>query len=420
MRAKSIYIALIFLLLGADLVHSQERNTEISVDFRVNSTHIDTSYRNNAERVSHLTSFLEQVQTDSTIHIVRISFCGAASPEGSYELNRMLAKGRMESIEKLVRSKIAIPDSIITYDDSYIPWEYLVSQISESEISHKREILSIIGGKSEIVDYHSGNSIDSRILKLQKLDGGKVWKEMHRRFFRPIRNAGAVFVTFKQLPPPVGVPEPVFEEIEVSTDTLEVVEQIPIIADTIPVPFTEQWRRTLSVKTNTLGLGLAIANASVEVDLCKHWSFNLPLYYSAWNYFTPTVKFRTLAIQPEIRYWFSEKNLCNDGWFTGAHFGFAYYNIATDGEYRTQDHDGTSPALGGGLAVGYRLPISRNKRWKMEFSIGAGAYSLHHDKFRNYHNGLLVDTEKNTYIGIDQASVSFSYTFDLTRKGGAR
>ena len=104
----------------------------------------------------------------------------------------------------------------------------------------------------------------------------------------------------------------------------------------------------------------------------------------------------------------------------GAHFGLAYYNIATNGEYRTQDHDGTSPALGGGLAVGYRMPISKNNRWKMEFSIGAGAYKLHYDKFRNYHNGLLVNTEKKTYIGIDQVSVSLSYTFDLKRKGGAR
>ncbi len=56
----------------------------------------------------------------------------------------------------------------------------------------------------------------------------------------------------------------------------------------------------------------------------------------------------------------------------------------------------------------------------MEFSIGAGAYKLHYDKFRNYHNGLLANTEKKTYIGIDQVSVSLSYTFDLKRKGGVR
>lgn len=421
MNIKAVYIALIFLLLGGGYSYSQERNTEISVDFRVNSTQIDSGYKENADRISELISFLRQVQTDKTVNIVNVSFCGAVSPEGNYQLNRMLARKRMESLEKLVRSKVDIPDSVITYNDSYIPWEYLSSLVNASDISHKDEILNIINEEAKIVDYIGDRSIDNRILKLQKLDGGKVWQEMLRRFFSPMRNASMVFVTFRTEPLPKI--EPVIAKVD-SVYTIEWTPTLPILLDSIqPVqqaPIAEQWHRTLSVKTNALGLGLAIANAAVEIDLCKHWSFNLPVYYSAWNYFTSTVKFRTLAVQPEIRYWFSEKNLCNDGWYLGAHFGFAYYNIATDGEYRTQDHDGTSPALGGGLAVGYRMLISKDNRWKMEFSIGAGAYKLHHDKFRNYHNGLMVYTEKKTYIGIDQASVSFSYTFDLKRKGGAR
>ncbi len=414
------YIVLIFILLGCDTAYSQENGREILVDFRVNSTRIDSGYRDNADRISELVNFLRQVRSDSTINIVNISFCGAASPEGSYELNRRLAKGRMESLEKLVRSKVEIPDSIVSHDDSYIPWEYLVSQISESEIPHRQEILAIIGGKSEIVDYHGGGSVDSRILKLQELDGGKVWKGM-RRYFGPMRNACAVFVTLKYAPP-VVITEPVLEGIEVPADTVEAVGTATIIVGALPdsAPVAGQRHRTLSVKTNAIGLGLAIANAAVEMDLCGHWSFNLPVYYSAWDYFSETIKFRTLAVQPEIRYWLSGKNVCNDGWFVGAHLGIAWYNIAAGGEYRTQDHDGTSPALGGGLAVGYRLPISRDKRWRMELSIGAGAYGLHNDKFRNSRNGLLVYTEKKTYFGIDQASVSFSYTFDLSRKGGAR
>ncbi len=418
MNIKAVYIALIFLLLGESYAHSQERNTEVLVDFRVNSTHIDTDYKNNSERIANLISFLQRIQADSTARIVNVSFRGAASPEGSYQLNRMLAKGRMQSLERLVRSKVDIPDNIITYDDSYIPWEYLAEKIQESDISHKEDILSIIGEKSEIVNYSNGKSIDSRIPKLQKLDDGKVWKEMLRRFFSPMRNACVVFITLKAETLPKL--EPIVTENIYTFPIPDIIHLAPIEPVPLAVPVANEWTRTLSVKTNALGLGLAISNAAVEIDLCKHWSFNLPVYYSAWNYFTSTVKFRTFAVQPEIRYWFSEKNPVNDGLFVGAHFGLAYYNIATDGEYRTQDHNGTSPALGGGLAVGYRMPISKNNRWKVEFSIGAGAYSLHYDKFHNYHNGLLVNTEKKTYIGIDQASVSFSYTFELKRKGGAR
>jgi len=142
-------------------------------------------------------------------------------------------------------------------------------------------------------------------------------------------------------------------------------------------------------------------------------SFTLPVCYSAWNYFTSTIKFRTLAVQPEFRYWFKEDN---QKFFVGAHFGYAQYNVAVDGDYRIQDHNGTSPALGGGISVGYRMPISKNNRWHIEFTLGAGVYGLHYDKFYNVNNGKLVDTYRKTYWGIDNAAVNISYRFDLKKR----
>ena len=179
------------------------------------------------------------------------------------------------------------------------------------------------------------------------------------------------------------------------------------------------YRKGVTVKINALGVGLLMANAAVEVDFADRWSFHLPVYYSGWNYFKPTLKFRTLAIQPEVRYWFDKRYR----WFVGAHFGMGYYNFAFDGDYRYQDHEGETPALGGGVSVGYRLPLSENKRWRVEFSLGAGVYSNHYDKFHNTprtKDGLMIESLKNTYWGIDQAAVSFSYSFDLKKKGGKR
>ncbi len=393
-------------------MYGQELRSEIQVDFRVNSTYIDPNYSDNAQRLAQITDFLNVLMTDSTIHILNVSFCGAASPEGSYQLNRRLARERLEALEKAVRSKVDIPESIISRDDGYIPWEHLLPMIQNSDFPYKEEVRMILARKPELVDYRHGQQIDKRILQLQQLDGGRAWKELHHRYFSRMRNACVVFVTYKRK---VHLPS-----LSVNHSLPETASCMPDIPTTIPSPIfspVEGWHPHLYIKTNALGLGLAIANATIEVDLCKHWSFNLPVYYSAWDYFKSTVKFRTFAVQPEVRYWLSDRN---DGWFAGIHGTLAYYNIATDGEYRTQDRDGKSPALGGGLAVGYRMPISRNNRWKLELSIGAGAYKLHYDKFRNYKNGLLVSTEKKTYIGIDQASVSFCYTFDLKKKGGRR
>lgn len=167
------------------------------------------------------------------------------------------------------------------------------------------------------------------------------------------------------------------------------------------------------LKTNAIGWGMLIPNVSVEMDMCKHCSVTLPIYYSAINYFSSEVKFRTLCFQPEMRYWFAENN---NGWFGGAHFGIAWFNYANGGEWRFQDHNRHTPVIGGGLSGGYRLSVSKNQRWFMEFSLGVGIYKLHYDKFHNEPNGQLVETRKRTFFGVDQLAVSFAYRFELKNK----
>jgi hypothetical protein len=388
---------------------------EVCVDFRVNKTNLDSSFSDNAIRVQEIISFLQEIRQDSTVRIVEVSFCGAASPEGSYQLNRQLAQGRLSSLEKLVRQEVEIPDSVITRNDSYIPWDILKSLVKDSELTHKEEVLAILEEESRLVDYHHPNThIDNRIVKIKQLDEGRVWQQINRQFFSSMRNACTVIVTYRdelQTDPEV-ISQPVESEVKTESEPAPVV-----VPEPEPVPEiitgTEGWNRQLHVKTNAIGLAMAIANAGVEVDLAPHWSFTLPVYYSAWDYFKSTIKFRTFAVQPEFRYWFSENN---HKFFIGAHFGYAQYNIAVDGNYRYQDHDGKSPALGGGISVGYRMPISKNDKWHIEFTLGAGAYRLHYDRFYNVNNGKLMDTHKKTYCGVDNAAVNISYRFNLNKR----
>ena len=152
-----------------------------------------------------------------------------------------------------------IPDSLVTRDDSYIPWGYLASQIEDSSLSHKEEVMAILKEEARLVDYHHPNThIDNRVVKLKQLDNGKVWQQMNKLFFERMRNACAVFVVFqRELPPApepvimpdtvvVVEPEPVVEVIEVeeAPDTITVVE--PAVLE------VEEWTRQLHVKTNVL------------------------------------------------------------------------------------------------------------------------------------------------------------------------
>lgn len=173
------------------------------------------------------------------------------------------------------------------------------------------------------------------------------------------------------------------------------------------------------VKTNLPAWLMLWMNASIEFDIEHHFSAQLPVYYSGFNYFTTDVKFRTLSFVPEIRYWVKADNM---GFFINAHFGFGWYNYAKGGAYRYQDHNHNTPAVGGGLGIGYRFRLPRNPRWIFEGGVGAGAYWLDYDIYENRHNGPKIGREHRMFYGIDQAFFSIGYTFDLTKnkKGGCR
>lgn len=418
MNTRILILILIYTLYSPFYVLTQTSDTNIRIDFRVNESQLDASYNDNAKKIQQIDSTLQALRKDSTINITAVAFCGSASPEGSAQLNKRLARGRLETLKKLVRSSIDIPDSIVSYDDDYISWDYLADIIKQSDFDQKKreEILAIINSQSELIPYPGGRKIDSRVPALQSL-GQETWSRLLLQVFKPMRFAHAVFSTERRQNPPRS---PNTETPFITTTSLVRNASVSQIAP-LSSPHTETtantWQRHLLVKTNLAGWVLGISNIGFEIDLARHWSLSVPIYYSAWNYFKSNSKFRTLMLQPETRYWFRKNN---ERWFLGAHFGLAYYNFAIGKNYRTQDHDGKSPALGGGLSAGYRMPISHDGRWKLEFSAGIGIYALHHDKFRNHKDGLLVKTEKKTYYGIDQFAITLSYSFGLKKKGGRK
>ncbi len=413
---KKFCIIFILFLIGVTSTQSKTEHVEIKVGFRVNRIHIDPNFKDNTKQTQKLDSVLNQITQDSTIEILGISSRGAASPEGNDKWNRYLAKNRRLTLETIIRNQIRPADSIISYNDSYIPWDDYHYQIQQSNLPYKDTVLSIIDEEPRIINYypHKGKLIDHRILKLQKLYNGTAWREMFDLYFADLRYS-YITISYRPKSPVlfplplllsgVSVPEPITpfpKKKEIKKDSTE-------------------WIPQLHLKTNAIGVSLLMANAAIEADVAKHWSVNLPVYYSAWNYIKPTIKFRTFSIYPEVRYWLSPNN---DGLFLDAHLGLAYYNYAFDGPIRYQDYRMKTPAIGGGIGVGYRLPLSKNKRWKLEFAIGAGVYPIYYDLFHNTPNvkeGLLIESQKKIYFGIDQAEITFSYAFDIdSKKGGAK
>lgn len=203
-------IFILFALLPMMLRgQTQERRTEIMVDFPVNVTTIQPDFADNAVRIGEIIGFLKALNSDSTVSIVSVSFCGAASPEGSDMLNRRLSRGRLESLEALVRKEVTIPDSIISRDDSYIPWGCLREMIAASDRSYRDTVLAIIDEPTLMVnDIDNGKPVDRRVVRLKQLDNRRVWTDMLHSYFAEMRNASAIILTYRQLPNWGGVYRP--------------------------------------------------------------------------------------------------------------------------------------------------------------------------------------------------------------------
>ena len=381
---------------------------EMRIHHRVAKTYIDKSYMDNDPALQQIVEWAKQCQQDSMVNIVSVEFCGACSPEGSVSFNHYLSRTRLSRLENYVRQYIDIPEDIIVRNDHYIAWKELEQMVEKSDIENKDDILAILRSENT----STGEQLDSRIHALKAMDNGKTWKLIFNRFFAHLRNAYMIIVTekselakhydnrIKEILTPISLSEPSrCHDIKIHPASI-----IPDVVST-----AEKQPHYMYVKTNLVGLALLNANIGIEFDLGNYLSLDIPVSYSAINYFTPTIKFRNFSVQPELRVW-PMKN--NDGLFIGAHMGFAYYNFAFNGKWRYQDHNGTSPTLGGGLSLGYRLPISANKNWKLELAVGAGFYPLHYDVFHNNKNvkeGLLYETRNGNYIGLDNINISISY-----------
>ncbi len=397
-----IYMILLLLVCGLDsyaqdtaLKHIEKR---YNIYFSVNRTEIEKEFGTNSRTIEELrqdissTLEMEGALPDS-LHII-----SSASPDGSFENNRRLAQARAANTKKLILSMFPeFKDAIINVVYTEENWHGLMQVLkAHPEFPQREEMMQIIMGD---------NSLQVKELHLRKLKEG--WAYFLNNYAHTLRNSSiTITVAIK------GRSKEQLSAVSCSyTPKLKAIDK-PLVYAEVQTAKPHDHKH-LYVKTNTLGLALAISNLGLEIDLVKHLSVSIPVYYSAVNYFKETIKFRTLAIQPEIRYWINKNN---NGFYFGLHGGVAQYNLAVDGDLRYQDHDGTSPALGGGIGLGYRMPISDDNRWHIEFALGAGIYKLHYDTFHNVHNGKLIGTYHDVYYGLDNAAINISYRFDLKKR----
>ena len=154
-------------------VSGQESRNEVSVGFRVGSGVLDEAFGDNAQRLSEIISYLDDAVKDDAVELVEVSFCGSASPEGSFAVNRALAAKRVAALERYVRDRVAVPDSIISRCDGFIAWGELAEMVEKSDMPYKSDVLEVLRDVPEFTYNSRGVLTDSRKKHLMDLHGGR-------------------------------------------------------------------------------------------------------------------------------------------------------------------------------------------------------------------------------------------------------
>lgn len=161
------YEHIAFLMPIAPPVKTDSLNGSAYLDYRVNRTELDPTYRRNPAELDSIRATIAPIRKDKNVSITYATIKGYASPEGDWDNNVRLASGRAETMRAYIVNEYALEGVRFDVDFEAEDWKGLRRHIVEGNLPEKDEILAII-------DDPSIKSQDARDWKLKKL---KCYKE---------------------------------------------------------------------------------------------------------------------------------------------------------------------------------------------------------------------------------------------------
>ncbi|MDE6801982.1 MAG: hypothetical protein K2J06_04360, partial [Muribaculaceae bacterium] len=123
------------------------------VNFPVNRIELFPDYMSNTSELAKITSTIDSIKGDEDVTITSIFIKGFASPEGPYNNNVRLAKGRTQTlrdyVEQYIRRLHNLSGDIISTD--YLPedWPGLRAYVEKSGMANRDAILALIDSSLE-------------------------------------------------------------------------------------------------------------------------------------------------------------------------------------------------------------------------------------------------------------------------------
>lgn len=149
---KSFMPEFLYVTPVAEAVKHREISARAYIDFPVNRIEIYPDFRRNPQELAKIRATIDSVKNDRDITVTSLYIKGTASPEGSYQNNIRLAKGRTESLKDYVQSLYHFPVGFITTSFEPVDWDGLREYLDTTRVEtlvHRSDILAIVNSDIE-------------------------------------------------------------------------------------------------------------------------------------------------------------------------------------------------------------------------------------------------------------------------------
>ena len=395
-------LTILAIFIGCGIASAQEFEKTLVVYYHTGSAWYLPQLRDNNMRTKEFFKELNELQSMPDVKITSFEMIGSCSPDGTQEYNDFLGNRRTMLFYERFSKELNYPISKILFRNESENWSKVAKYTAaDRSIALRKEAVDeILKGGSGIVQ------------RLKSLDYGRTYQEISEKIFPEVRTV-TVKVTF-------GSPQQPAKQTKIK-EVITEVQEMTKVDDALyekpkkPRTYSSKSYIDCAVKTNAAAWLIGVSNVALEFPIAQNMTVNFPVYFSGWDTSYLTFNFKGLVLMPELRYYMPQV----DGLYLGAHAGLAWFNYYNNGDFRYQNTGWNTPSYGGGVNVGYRMPLKKNSPWDIEFGIGAGIYDVTYDIFYNEANGPFVARNQfSTYYGIDQAQISVIYKLGKGRKEG--
>ena len=374
---------------------------------------IDPAFAGNGERMAIFEEQLNEALREGA-YINGVFIRASASPEGTEEFNKRLARLRADAMGSFFIELLGINAGLVLSKAYGEDWEGLADEIRQLDEPWRDDALSIIADTDDT---------ELRKQKLRLLDGGNAWKLLSDEIFPRLRSARCdAFVTITRQ-------EPIILE---RTDTLyvevskETIVEVPVEVEKPRKVFdTSGKKMLLAVRTNILAI--PFTNVGVEVPIGQHISLAAD-WYSPWLWRKDHSEgidaqgwcFEFQALGAEVRYWFNNRKKMPEQRLLGHSVGL--YTAAGHYDYERDFTGYQGYFVNAGLDYMYACPIFGG-RMHMEFELGLGFIYSPATPYDTFEAGGKAYFRPGQYknvqwLGPTRAQVSLVVPIYIKKKGG--